>query len=629
MGVIQKRTVQVSFVGAGPGDPELITVRGRRVIEEADLVLYAGSLVPREVVACARAEARVEDSSSMTLEETHALMKETVRKGGLVARVHTGDPSLYGAVQEQTALLEQDGISYQVIPGVTVAFAAAAAAGVSFTLPEKTQSLILTRLEGRTLVPERERLREMARHQASMAVYLSTGDPEGVVRELRAGGYPEGTPVVMAYRVGWPDEKVVFAHLSNLQEIVSREAITRQAVFLVLPGQGEDPAFSRLYSKDFQHGFRGAAEEGPEAGGPIPTGQPKAPLQNAERGTAVYALTPRGARLARTLADGLGGDLFLPEALAREYGATAFGRLFDAVAENVPHYPRQVFVTASGIAVRAMAPHIRSKDRDPAVVVLDTEGRFAVSLLSGHVGGANDLARQAARITGGEAVITTATDTAGLKSWDELALEKDLVIDDLRAVKNLNMALLRGEAAAVWDPEDRLGLTGSEDPAFPIVRAAAEDALSSDGPAVRVTWRAVSGPRTDTCLVLHPRCLVAGVGCNRGTAAAEILDLVRETFAEHGLSPASLSCLTTLDAKKDEAGLLEAAKALGVPVVFYSPEEVQDVKVPNPSDAVHRHMGVESVCEATALKRAATQRLLVQKVRSRNATLAVALEGST
>ncbi|MGD8388323.1 MAG: cobalt-precorrin-4/precorrin-4 C(11)-methyltransferase, partial [Desulfobacteraceae bacterium] len=189
--MIRKNAVQVSFVGAGPGDPELITVRGRRAIEEADLVLYAGSLVPRAVVACARPEARVEDSSSMTLEETHALMKETVRAGGIVARVHTGDPALYGAVREQMVLLRRDGITYQVIPGVTVAFAAAAAAGVSFTLPEKTQSLILTRLEGHTPVPGRERLREMARHQASMAVYLSTGDPEGVVRELRDGGYPE------------------------------------------------------------------------------------------------------------------------------------------------------------------------------------------------------------------------------------------------------------------------------------------------------------------------------------------------------------------------------------------------------------------------------------------------------
>ncbi len=251
-----EKKVQVYFVGAGPGDPELITVRGRRAIREADLVLYAGSLVPREVVACARSDARVEDSSSMTLEETHALMAETVRAGGLVARVHTGDPSLYGAVREQMVLLERDGIAYRVIPGVTVAFAAAAAAGVSFTLPERTQSLIITRITGRTPVPDRERLKEMARHNASMAVYLSAGNPEGVVRELREGGFPGHTPILVAHRVGWPDERLHAARLDTLLETVTREGIERQAVFLVLPGQDEEAAFSRLYSRDFHHGFR-------------------------------------------------------------------------------------------------------------------------------------------------------------------------------------------------------------------------------------------------------------------------------------------------------------------------------------------------------------------------------------
>ena len=252
-----EKTIQVSFVGAGPGDPELITVRGRRAIGEADLVLYAGSLVPREVVACAAPDAQVEDSSPMTLEQTHALMVKTVRAGGRVARVHTGDPSLYGALREQTALLERDGIAYCVIPGVTAACAAAAAARVSFTLPEKTQSLILTRIEGRTPVPEAERLRALAGHGAAMAVYLSAGDPWGLAEELRRGGYPDDTPVVIAYRVGWPDERILFSRLQDLAETVTREGITRQAVFLVLPGQDHEPVFSRLYSPDFHHGFRG------------------------------------------------------------------------------------------------------------------------------------------------------------------------------------------------------------------------------------------------------------------------------------------------------------------------------------------------------------------------------------
>ena len=251
---------QVFFVGAGPGDPELITVKGQKCIQRADLVLYAGSLVPPEVVACSREDARVLDSSKMDLQETHALMIETVRAGGVVARVHTGDPSLYGAIKEQMVLLDRDEVAYEVIPGVTAAFAAAAAARISFTLPEKTQTLILTRQGGRTAVPDRERLQALARHGASMAVYLSASDPKGMVKELLAGGYPADTPVVLGHRVGWPDEKLLATDLGSVADVARSFQIQRQAVFLILPGQREDPVFSKLYSPHFSHGFRKGKE---------------------------------------------------------------------------------------------------------------------------------------------------------------------------------------------------------------------------------------------------------------------------------------------------------------------------------------------------------------------------------
>jgi precorrin-4/cobalt-precorrin-4 C11-methyltransferase len=253
---MNKDQCRVFFIGAGPGDPELLTIKGQRFIREADLVLYAGSLVPEEIVAFARKDAKVADSSTMTLEETHAMIVETVRAGGTVARVHTGDPALYGAVREQMALLDRDGIDYEMIPGVTAAFAAASAAKVSFTLPEKTQSLVITRLAGRTPVPDRERLRAWARHGSSMAVYLSASNPETLVAELLEGGYSEDTPVVIGHRVGWPDQTILSCPLSKLVETVQRGGIKRQAVFLVLPGQRDEPAFSKLYSPAFTHGYR-------------------------------------------------------------------------------------------------------------------------------------------------------------------------------------------------------------------------------------------------------------------------------------------------------------------------------------------------------------------------------------
>lgn len=153
-------------------------------------------------------------------------------------------------------LLDQDRISYEIIPGVTVAFAAAAAAKISFTLPEKAQTLILTRLAGRTPVPDREQLRDLARHNTSLAIYLSAGNPEGVVEALLEGNYPEDTPAVVAHRVGWPDERIIATRISALAETVHGLGINKQAIFLILPGQDDDPVFSRLYSPEFTHGFR-------------------------------------------------------------------------------------------------------------------------------------------------------------------------------------------------------------------------------------------------------------------------------------------------------------------------------------------------------------------------------------
>ncbi|MDL2210158.1 precorrin-4 C(11)-methyltransferase [Desulfovibrio sp. OttesenSCG-928-O18] len=249
----------VSFIGAGPGDPELITVKGRRLIEEADLVVYAGSLVPGAVVACAKDGAGVLDSASMTLEETHAVMRDAAFSGKNVARVHTGDPSLYGAVREQTALLERDGIPYQVVPGVTAAFAAAAAARVSFTVPEVVQSFAIARVAGRTGVPQGQSVGDYARHGGSLAVYLSASEVEQLQRELLDAGVAGDTPVLAAYRVGWPDERLVWTCVAEFVTAVARAGFERQTVFLILPGErnaDEKTVRSRLYAGEFSHGFR-------------------------------------------------------------------------------------------------------------------------------------------------------------------------------------------------------------------------------------------------------------------------------------------------------------------------------------------------------------------------------------
>ncbi len=348
--------------------------------------------------------------------------------------------------------------------------------------------------------------------------------------------------------------------------------------------------------------------------------------------TAIYALTPQGAGLSKTLADQLEADLFLPARLADSlYGRSSthetipFDRLLEAVAENFFSYSRHVFIAATGIVVRAISPHLKSKDRDPAIIVLDQEGKYVISLLSGHLGGANELARVVAKLTGGEAVITTATDTAGVPSMDLLAKENDLTIANLKAVKSINMALVSGEPVQVFDPENRLRLKDQERPGFAIEQVYNEDQWINESPGVWVTWK---NKKPDTALdqlILHPKCLVAGVGCNRGTKLQEIIDLIKNTFQKDGLSMKSLKCLTSIEAKRDEPGLNGAARELDVPLVFFRKSELETIKAPHPSSVVKKHMGVSSVCEATVLLKTGGGRLLIPKTKSLNVTVAVAL----
>ena len=254
----------VYFIGAGPGDPELLTIKAQRLIQDADLILYAGSLVPREILTWAKEDAEIMDSSGMTLEQTHAALVQAAGRGHTAARVHTGDPSLYGAILEQMRLLQQDKIAYEVVPGITAAFAAAAKAAISFTVPERTQTLIFTRMSGRTPVPEKERLRDLAGHRCSLAIYLSTSLVQSMVQELQVGGLPDSTPVCVGSSIGWPGEALFWTDLGHLQDQVERTGLTRQAVFLVLPGQEtKQTPESRLYSSDFSHGYRQAGKDCP------------------------------------------------------------------------------------------------------------------------------------------------------------------------------------------------------------------------------------------------------------------------------------------------------------------------------------------------------------------------------
>jgi len=340
----------------------------------------------------------------------------------------------------------------------------------------------------------------------------------------------------------------------------------------------------------------------------------------AATSTALYALSAQGLALAQRLAASLNADVYAPARLAAgERGVSAFTSLGPLVAETFARYPRHVFVGAVGIAVRAIAPHLAHKTTDPAVAVLDLAARFAVSLVSGHAGGANALARELARLTGAAPVITTGTDVSGLPGVDELAAARGMAVTNAQAVKGVSAALLEGRAVQLYDPEARL--VHALEPGFAPTRP---EAWNPDAPGVWCHWRE-GGEHAQTFRV-YPRCLCLGLGCRKGVEKGIILAHVERVLAQHGLARQSIAAVGTASIKRDDPGLCAAAAALGPEVVFFDTEALARVEAAGQSETVKRRTGTGSVCEAAALLLSGAAEPLVPKVKSVSVTCAVALK---
>ena len=249
----------VFFVGAGPGAADLITVRGMQLLQQADIIVYAGSLVNPALLDYAPEGCEIFNSAYMTLEEVLEVLIKGAKEGKRVVRLHTGDPSIYGAVVEQMEQLDAAGVSYSSCPGVSAAFGAAASLNLEYTLPELSQTLIITRMEGKTGVPEKEKIESLAAHRASMAIYLSTGMLEELSARLIAGGYAPDTPAILIYKAPWPEEEAYGCKVSELAATAAEHGITKTALVLVgdvLAKSGYTK--SRLYAADFSTEFRSA-----------------------------------------------------------------------------------------------------------------------------------------------------------------------------------------------------------------------------------------------------------------------------------------------------------------------------------------------------------------------------------
>jgi len=606
-------TGHIYFIGAGPGDPDLLTLKAQKLIAAANVVIYAGSLVNPAVLAHAPANAQIHNSAKLTLEQQVELMRTAVTAGQTVARLHTGDPTIYGATLEQMRELDKLGLPYTVVPGVSSAFAATAALKTELTAPNQTQTIIFTRLGGQTPVPEAENLRSLAAHRSSMVLFLSTGMIARVVEELTAAGYAADTPVAVVFRASWPDELVVRGTLATIAGQLESAEITHQALIIISPvlsPQGRQVEDSHLYGTAF------------------------APAQRRDT-PAIIALTRTGTNTGRRLHALLPNSvLYAPERFLtpadQAGGAIGYAtsvRQVLQLAFNQHH--ALICLMAAGIVVRDLAPVLRSKHTDPAVVVLDEQGRHAVSLLSGHKGGANALAEQVAHLLGGDAVLTTASDGQQLPALDLLGRDAGWQLEQKEALTAVIAALVNGENVAVWQDAGSADWLPHPLPpnlacynSFEALRAAAPAAaLLITARQIPADWLA-AGPPT---AIYRPPCLVVGVGCNRGTAAAEILQNVRTTLAEAGLVTAGVAAVATIEDKRDEIGLLEMCERQNWPLKIFSREQIAAVEnLPTPSEWAHKALGVAGVAEPAALLAANATELLVAKQKYANVTVAVA-----
>ena len=629
----------VHFVGAGPGACDLITVRGMNRIKEADVIIYAGSLVNPELLSYAKADCEIYNSAHMTLDAVVAVMREAEAAGKGTVRLHTGDPSVYGAIREQMDLLDEYGIAYDVCPGVSAVFGAAASLACEYTLPDVTQTLILTRAEGKTPVPEKENLRSLAAHRASLALYLSSGLARKVRQELLLGGYAEDTPVAVVYKATWPEEKIIRTTLAKLPEDMEAAGITKTALIIVSPALGSIYEKSKLYDAAFATEYRGATEI------TLPVGIRRVLLVTCSvRGYATMQ------KLAKKLENISGAEIItkvkceaLPEVSMRETVKACVDTYFEQVDAIV-------FVTASGIAVRSVAEHLTHKSKDPAIVCMDECGKHVISLVSGHAGGANALTQMLADVMWATPVITTATDVEGRFSVDDYARKHNLVVTDWEKAKAISAEVLAAGAEPVWmDARKSAGEADRVDARESASEADRVDIRESAGEADRVDERESVGeigsgsPLETGCevgvgkglgyrigeriqctmnigtfqvivtpektitdaktLQLVPRCIVAGVGCKKGTPVDKIEHAVQDAFAKAGLRMEALCAVASIDLKKEEAGLQEFCKTRNVPFETYTAEELQAVPGTfSASEFVSGVTGVDNVCERSAVK---------------------------
>lgn len=581
----------VNFVGAGPGAKDLITVKGMNLLKEADVLIYAGSLVSDRMLEYTKDNCVIYDSARMSLDEVVAVINKAEAEGLNVVRLHTGDPSVYGAIKEQMDRLDKLGIGYEVVPGVSSFCGAAAALKAEYTLPNVSQSVIITRMEGRTKVPELEKLSELAKHKSTMVIFLSASMTDLVAKELIKGGYDENTPAAIVYRASWPDEKVIRCTVGTLNKCAKENNITRHALITVGSFLGTDYELSKLYDSGFSTGYRAATTE-----------------ENIK--VSLIAFSEKGLALANQIATSIISDT--------KYAVTNIcrcnaGELNDWTAMHFRQDDALIFVGACGIATRAIAPFINHKTVDPAVIVVDELGKNVIPLLSGHIGGANKLTELLADKLSANACITTATDINDVWAVDSWAVSKGMSIKNSQYIKAVSSKLLNGETIGV---DSCISLSGLPDTVL----------VGGEDTDVLITYKKT----TEDKLVLVPKVLSVGIGCKKGASFGELSKQFNNIIEQNNIDVTSIKQLSSIDIKENEACIKELAGELGVPFVTYSAERLNSLTGAfSSSEFVKQITGVDSVSERSAVMGAGglgDDSLIVRKTAENGVTIAIAIQ---
>ncbi len=627
----------VTFVGAGPGAEDLITVRGLRALQQAHTVLYAGSLVHPVHLASCPSESDFFDTATMNLEEQVQTMTAAAKAGKNVVRLHTGDPAMYGAINEQIKGLAAHGVGAHIVPGVSSVFAAAAALGTELTCPDVSQSVVLTRTPGRTPMPEKEKATTFAKTGATLVFFLSVGKIHELMQKLMQEGEVKAqTPAALVYRVSWPDERIIRATVGTLAQKCEEAGIGRQALILVGEALGQQHTASLLYDTSFSHGYRNTLSS-----------------EHFEGACALYAFTHAGLERAIEIASGLGLPTSIYTTYKQDNTNAVQSRIingkkasihsissqeFDAHLKNQwNNFAAHIFVSATGIAVRKIAPLLEHKSFDPAVIACPESGAHCISLTSGHLGGANRLSRRIARITGGQAVVSTATDGQGILAFDEVAAQHKARILTVDAIKALNMALLHKKDIAFCGPRELYDAHYANLEHVHYVEKAEEitapyAVLWCDEEKNSCHTHTLPLKENTTYLTISTKAFVLGMGCRKDMDVATFEAEVSAFLAKHRLTPKQVACFATCDLKAQEKAILALSEKWQIPLELYSAQALSAVSVPNPSTTVQEKIGTASVCEAAALlcansRSMAKPTLSVQKTSFESMTLAVAKIG--